>query len=169
MHLAQLNIGRPLYANDDPRFAGFMDNLERINKLGASMPGFVWIHKDDSGHAMDMPTPWPDMAANLTVWETAEDLERFVWNTVHARFYNRKPNGSRRWTMPISSCGGWKRGTGPRYRKLKSGSIICRRMATAMRHLVGLICPTSKHGARSGAGDRSGVWLTNRQSRRCVC
>ncbi len=89
-HLAQLNIGRPLYANDDPRFAGFMDNLERINKLGASMPGFVWIHKDESGHAMDMPTPWPDMAANLTVWETAEDLERFVWNTVHSRFYNRK-------------------------------------------------------------------------------
>ncbi len=90
MYLAQLNIGRPLYANDDPRFAGFMDNLERINNLGASMPGFVWIHKDDSGHAMDVPTPWPNMAANLTVWETAEDLERFVWNTVHSRFYNRK-------------------------------------------------------------------------------
>lgn len=90
MHLAQLNIAKPKYANDDPRFADFMDNLERINGLGATMPGFVWIHKDESGHAMDMPTPWPDAAANLTVWERPEDLEHFVWNTVHKKFYNRK-------------------------------------------------------------------------------
>ena len=89
-HLAQLNIARPLYANDDPRFAGFMDNLERINALAATMPGFVWLRRDESGHAMDMPTPWPGAAANLTVWESAEALERFVWKTVHARFYSRK-------------------------------------------------------------------------------
>jgi len=90
MHLAQLNIAKPKYANDDPRFAGFMDNLERINALGATMPGFVWINKDETGHAMDIPTPWPDAAANLTVWESAETLEHFVWNTVHKQFYNRK-------------------------------------------------------------------------------
>ena len=63
MHLAELNIAKPKFANDDPRFADFMNNLARINELGATMPGFVWIHKDDSGHAMDMPTPWPDAAA----------------------------------------------------------------------------------------------------------
>jgi len=91
MHLAQLNIAKPRYANDDPRFAGFMDNLERINGLGATMPGFVWIHKDDSGHAMNIPTPFEEnAAANLTVWERPEDLEHFVWNTVHKKFYNRK-------------------------------------------------------------------------------
>ena len=90
MHLAQLNVARPRYGNDDPRFAGFIDNLDRINSLGASMPGFVWIRSDDTGHAMDMPTPWPDMAANLTVWESPEALEHFVWNTVHKRFYDRK-------------------------------------------------------------------------------
>ena len=98
MHLAQLNIARPKYTNDDPRFAGFMDNLERINALGASMPGFVWIRSDDSGHAMDMPTPWPDAAANLTVWEDVVSLERFVWKTVHARFYNRKAE----WFQPTA-------------------------------------------------------------------
>ena len=26
MHLAELNIAYPKYANDDPRFAGFIDN-----------------------------------------------------------------------------------------------------------------------------------------------
>ena len=90
MHLAELNIAVPRYPLDDSRMADFMDNLTRINELGASMPGFVWIHKDESGHSMYHETPWPDAAANLTVWETPEDLEHFVWNTVHKRFYNRK-------------------------------------------------------------------------------
>jgi Domain of unknown function (DUF3291) len=90
MHLAELNIAVPKYKLDDPRIADFMNNLGRINTLGSTMPGFVWMHKDDSGHAMNMPTPWPDAAANLTVWESAEQLEHFVWNTVHKKFYNRK-------------------------------------------------------------------------------
>ena len=30
------------------------------------------------------------MAVNMSVWETVEHLEQFVWNTVHKRFYNRK-------------------------------------------------------------------------------
>jgi hypothetical protein len=90
MNLAELNIAVPKYPLDDPRLADFMDNLERINRLGQTMPGFVWMHKDDSGHAMNLPTPWPDAAANLTVWESPEQLEHFVWNTVHKQFYNRK-------------------------------------------------------------------------------
>ena len=90
MHLAELNIAVPKYPLDDTRMAGFMDNLNRINDLGASMPGFVWIHADETGHAMYPETPWPDAAANLTVWADAESLEHFVWNTVHKQFYNRK-------------------------------------------------------------------------------
>ena len=30
------------------------------------------------------------MAVNMSVWETVEHLEQYVWNTVHKRFYNRK-------------------------------------------------------------------------------
>lgn len=90
MQLAELNIGYPKYSNDDPRFADFMNNLKRINALAFTMPGFVWFHQDDSGHAMDVETPWPDAAANMSVWEKPEHLEHFVWNTVHKRFYNRK-------------------------------------------------------------------------------
>lgn len=90
MHLAELNIAEPKYPQDAPQMADVMDNLEHINSSAATMPGYVWMHKDDTGHAMHMPTPWPDAAANLTVWESAEHLEHFVWNTVHKRFYNRK-------------------------------------------------------------------------------
>jgi Domain of unknown function (DUF3291) len=90
MHLAELNIAVPKYKLDDPRIADFMNSLERINSLAATMPGYVWMHKDETGSAFHLPTPWPYAAANLSVWESAEQLEHFVWNTVHKKFYNRK-------------------------------------------------------------------------------
>ena len=31
------------------------------------------------------------MAVNLSVWESVEAFERFVWQTVHKRFYGRRP------------------------------------------------------------------------------
>ena len=90
-HLAQLNIGRLLGGKDDPAMAGFFDNLDRINAAAERMPGFVWRLKDESGNATNIP--WPgdaNMAANLSVWESVEALEKFVWQTAHTRIYARK-------------------------------------------------------------------------------
>jgi len=90
-HLAQLNIGRFLHPTDDPRMAGFMANLDRVNAVAERSEGFVWRLKDDSGNATAL-RPFDDatMAVNLSVWESAEALEKFVWNTVHSRIYNAK-------------------------------------------------------------------------------
>ena len=91
-HLAQLNIGRIRYKTDDPRMADFMNNLERVNALAERSPGFVWRYKDDSGNATET-RPFADdarMLINMSVWESVEALEKFVWQTVHTRFYNRK-------------------------------------------------------------------------------
>lgn len=90
MHLAELNIAQPRYALDDPRIADFVNNVARINGLAEKMPGFVWMHKDDSGGALHLPSPWPDAIVNMSVWETLRHLEHFVWNTVHKRIYQRK-------------------------------------------------------------------------------
>ena len=43
-HLAQVNIAIARYSYEDPRFAGFVDNLDRIYALSESTPGFVWRH-----------------------------------------------------------------------------------------------------------------------------
>jgi len=43
-HLVQVNIAIAKYAYDDPRFAGFVDNLARVYELAESLPGFVWRH-----------------------------------------------------------------------------------------------------------------------------
>ena len=90
-HIAQLNIGRFRFPTDDPRMAGFMTNLDRVNALAERSQGFVWRLKDESNNATAIrPATDPTMAVNLSVWESVEALERFVWATVHKQFYNRK-------------------------------------------------------------------------------
>jgi hypothetical protein len=90
-HLAQFNIARIRYPLDDPRMAEFVDNVARVNALAEQIEGFVWRLQDASGHAMNMTVYGdPAILPNLTVWENAAALERFVWQTVHCRFYRRR-------------------------------------------------------------------------------
>ena len=90
-HIAQLNIGRFRYPTDDPRMADFMNNLDLVNALAERSSGFVWRLKDDSGNATSIrPFDDPLLAVNLSVWESVEALERYVWQTVHKRFYGRR-------------------------------------------------------------------------------
>ena len=97
-HLAQFNIARIRYPLDDPRMAEFADNVERINGLAEKIDGFVWRLQDASGHAMNMRVyDDPTLLPNLTVWENVEALERFVWQTLHSRFYVRRAE----WFEPL--------------------------------------------------------------------
>ena len=90
-HLAEFNIARIKYPLDDPRMREFVDNVDRVNKLADKLPGFVWRLQGDSGHAMDMRVyDDPAILPNLTVWEDVEALDRFVFKTVHGRFFDRR-------------------------------------------------------------------------------
>jgi hypothetical protein len=90
-YLAELNIGRVRYELTDPRMAGFVDNLDLVNGLAERSDGFVWRLKDDSGNATSLRA-FDDarVILNISVWENVEALERFVWRTVHKRFYGRR-------------------------------------------------------------------------------
>ena len=94
MHLAQLNIGRLRAPTDDPQVADFMNNLDRINGMGKRMPGFVWMMEGSgapgTGNTENAIGDDPQFVANLTVWEDAASLSRFVWDTVHRQFYARR-------------------------------------------------------------------------------
>jgi hypothetical protein len=97
-HLAQFNIARIRYPLDDPRMKEFVDNVERINGLAEKIEGFVWRLKDDSGHAMNMRvSDDARVLPNLTVWQSVEALERFVFKTAHNRFYQRRED----WFEPL--------------------------------------------------------------------
>ncbi|MEL7182899.1 MAG: DUF3291 domain-containing protein [Pseudomonadota bacterium] len=92
MHVAELNVGYARYPLDDPRIAAFMDNLDRVNALAERSPGFVWRLKSDGGNATDIPVPGDaQMIANLSVWQDVQSLGHYVFNTVHARFYEKGP------------------------------------------------------------------------------
>ena len=69
----------------------FASNLDLVNGLGESSPGFVWRYIDESGNATaTRPYADPKIIVNLSVWESLAALERFVWQTVHKRFYGRR-------------------------------------------------------------------------------
>lgn len=93
-HLAELNVGRLLAPTDDPRVAEFMAALDRVNGLGKRMPGFVLMMEGSgepgTGNTDAKVEGDPQLISNLTVWESVETLEQFVWNTVHRAFYERR-------------------------------------------------------------------------------
>ena len=89
MHLAELNIGKFKYPTTDSRMAGFMDNLDRVNAIAERSPGFVWRLKGDNNNATDFRVG-DDMAVNLSVWETPEALQHYVFKTVHVQFYTNR-------------------------------------------------------------------------------
>ena len=99
-HLAQFNIARIRYPLDDPRMAEFAGNVDRVNKLAEQIDGFIWRLQDESGHAMNLTVDDdPRILPNLTIWESVAALERFVWQTVHRRFYGRRLE----WFEPIET------------------------------------------------------------------
>jgi hypothetical protein len=99
-HLAQFNIARVRFPLEDPRMEEFVGNVDRVNKLAEQIDGFVWRLQGADGHAMNMTVyDDPRILPNLTVWESVGALERFVWQTLHRRFYGRR----REWFEPIET------------------------------------------------------------------
>ena len=83
-HLAQLNIGRLLAPLDAPEIAGFVAALEPINALADAAPGFVWRLQTEEGDATAL-RPFDDelMIVNMSVWESLEHLQAFVYDSPH--------------------------------------------------------------------------------------
>lgn len=91
MHLAQINVGRLLHPLDDPRMAGFVDNLDQINALAEASDGFVWRLKDESGNATSIAAyDDPEIIVNMSVWTSPEALYAFAYQTAHRRFVQRR-------------------------------------------------------------------------------
>ena len=79
-HLAEINIARMKGVNiDDPIMQEFVDNLDLINGLAESSPGFIWRLKDESDNATDI-NPYNDeqVIVNVSVWEDIESLKQFT-------------------------------------------------------------------------------------------
>ena len=84
-HLAQVNIGRFRAPLESPIMEGFRAQLDPINTLADRSPGFVWRLQTEDGNATAI-RPYPEdslMAINLSVWESLEALQQFVYRSGH--------------------------------------------------------------------------------------
>ena len=89
--LAQINIGRIKAPTDSPLLKDFMDNLDRINALAESQPGFVWRLVGDGNNATDIQAfDDPMMLLNMSVWESVDHLAAFVYRTGHRDIMRRR-------------------------------------------------------------------------------
>ena len=97
-HLAELNVGTLRSPLDDPATADFVDNLERINALADGSPGFVWRLQTDAGNATDVHVfDDPMTIVNLSVWDSLESLQAYVYRSDHTGFLRRR----REWFLPM--------------------------------------------------------------------
>ncbi|MFI1912535.1 DUF3291 domain-containing protein [Nocardia sp. NPDC020380] len=93
MHLAQINIGRLVAPEGDPRVADFYAGLDEINALAEASPGFVWrLIEGDTNNATSL-RPFedePDMLINVSVWESRDALFNYVYRSAHMDFLRRR-------------------------------------------------------------------------------
>ena len=84
VHLAQANIGRFRAPLEDPVMEGFRSQLDSLNALADQSPGFVWRLQTEDGNATAI-RPFADqrMAINMSVWESLETLQQYVYRSGH--------------------------------------------------------------------------------------
>lgn len=90
-HLAQLNVGYALAPTDSPLLADFMAQLDEINAIADTAPGFVWRLIGDSNNATDLRIDGhPNLLVNMSVWTSPEALFDYVYKTAHAKVMARR-------------------------------------------------------------------------------
>jgi heme-degrading monooxygenase HmoA len=91
VHLAQLNISKLVAPLDSPQLVDFVANLDRINALAESSPGFVWRLTGDGNDATSLrPFPDPNVIVNMSVWESKEALAAFTYKSDHTAIVRRR-------------------------------------------------------------------------------
>ena len=80
--LAQVNIALPLQPIGSDLLLEFVEQLEAVNAVADSSPGFVWRLQTDSGDATAIRGFDDDrLIINMSVWESLEALRAFVYSS----------------------------------------------------------------------------------------
>lgn len=88
--LAQLNIASMKYPLDSPGMADFVNNLEHINALADSTPGFVWRLQTEEGDATSLKPLGDQTLVNMSVWKDVESLSNYVYRSAHVEIMKRR-------------------------------------------------------------------------------
>jgi Domain of unknown function (DUF3291) len=102
--LAQVNIARMLAPLTDPLMAGFVAQLEAINALADSSPGFIWRLQTPEGNATAL-RPYEDdlILVNLSLWASLADLTAFVYKSRHRSVMQQRRQWFERFDGPYTA------------------------------------------------------------------
>lgn len=91
-HLAQLNIARIRYDQvDDPEMDAFYQAIDGINAQAEQQPGFVWRWVEEASLVDPVEVFGdPKLVVNMSVWESVQALQDFVYQGEHLAIYRRK-------------------------------------------------------------------------------
>jgi hypothetical protein len=92
-HLAQFNIGRFKTPLDHPEMAEFVALLDPVNALADTAPGFVWRYTTEGANDAIALRPYAgddQIAINMSVWRSREELWEFVYRSGHLDAVRRR-------------------------------------------------------------------------------
>lgn len=100
-HLANFNIARMIAPLDSPVMRGFVDELDRINRVADQSPGFVWRLQEENGSATNVH-PYDDamILVNMSVWESIEVLRQFTYHSDHREVFRQR----KKWFEPMQEA-----------------------------------------------------------------
>jgi heme-degrading monooxygenase HmoA len=85
-HVAQFNFAQGRGPVGSPVMAGFVAELQRINRLADNSPGFVWRLQTEKGDATDIRAYEDERRLiTLSVWESVDALFDFTYRNEHAQ------------------------------------------------------------------------------------
>lgn len=100
-HLAQINIGRLLHPIDHPAIAAFVRELDSINALAESSPGYIWRLKSPEGNATDIAyNDDPFVIVNMSVWDSIESLKNYVYHSRHLEIFKQRASWFEKMSKP---------------------------------------------------------------------
>jgi hypothetical protein len=113
-HLAQCNIVKLREPLESLLVAGFVAALDPINALADAAPGFVWRLKSDDGDATSIRVFADDqILLNMSVWESAEALKSYVYQSGHKEVLRRRREWADRFEGAQSAMWWIRAGTVP--------------------------------------------------------
>lgn len=99
--LAQINVARAIAPLDDQKMHGFVTQLDEINRLAESAPGFIWRLQTEFGDATDIQAfDDPQMIVNMSVWDSIQSLKSYVYSGEHLDAVKRRAEWFHRISTP---------------------------------------------------------------------
>ena len=106
-HLAQVNIALMKAPLESPEMADFVAQLEPVNALADSSPGFIWRLQTEDGDATAVRAFGDDrLIVNMSVWKSVDVLWSSSTTAATSMSCAAAASGFRAWPRRIRLSGG---------------------------------------------------------------